>query len=131
MSINRKKFHSLLDEMLDLIEVDAAEVDEDEDEDEVEEVKPSKRSKKKSKKKSKSKKKKPVEEDEDEDEDEDEEPSVSLNKVRKAMRAYSGDYGKDAAKELLQEYGVKTLSALAEEDYAALLEDIENAEEEE
>lgn len=132
----KKAVHALVDDMLELIS-DGAEEEVDEDEEEEEE-KPTRTRKKKTaakkkapaKKKRASRKKAEEEEEEDEGDEEEEETAVTLNQLRKAMRGYSASYGKDAVKELLEPYGVKTLSAVEEEDYAALMGDIENAEEE-
>lgn len=48
----------------------------------------------------------------------------TLNEVRKAMRQFSKDFGKDEAKELLEPYDAKSLSAVDEDDYQSLLDDI-------
>jgi len=117
MSFNAKQKKLIAGHIVSILELmspeEAEELEEEELEEEEVDDKPAKRaSKRKSSNKKSGKKKAPT-----------------LNEIRKAMRQFSKDYDKEAAKELLEPYDAKSLSAVDEDDYASLLSDIESYEE--
>lgn len=132
MSFNAKQKKMIAGKIVDILELMLPEQEEfeeeeleeeeleEEEEPEEEEEKPARSSKKKaatkekaSTKKGKASSKKKAAE------------APTLNAVRKAMRAFSTEYGQAEAKALLEPYDAKSLSALDESDYQSLLDDIE------
>lgn len=110
MSLSKEQKKLISGKIIDILDImsgEEPEVEETEEEEEEEAPRKKKRAPKKKAKKE----------------------TPTLNAVRKAMRTFSSDFSKEEAKELLEPYGVKSLSALDEDDYQSLLDDIENYEE--